>query len=60
MAGLNVAFAVLSARLIVLVVVLGGIFLTTRALASTEPAHLVALAVYGVFSVASVWLVSRG
>jgi hypothetical protein len=55
-----VAFQVLSARLVVLVGVIGGIGLTWLALQEPDPIRLGALAIYAVAVVIPcVWLASR-
>lgn len=60
MGALNVAVAVLSARLIVLVAVAGGIVLTWAALAVPDPMRLGALGIYGVaIFIPCVWLAGR-
>jgi hypothetical protein len=57
---LNVATAILAARLVVLVAVIGGIALTWLALAVPDPVRLGALGIYCVAVVIpSVWLASR-
>jgi hypothetical protein len=60
MATLNVAFAVLGARFVVLVAVAGGIVLTWLALQSSDPVRLAALGIYSLaIVVPTVWLASR-
>jgi hypothetical protein len=57
---LNVAVAILAARLVVLVAVIGGIVLTWLALAVPDPVRLGALGIYCVAVVIpAVWLASR-
>lgn len=57
---LNVAFAVLAARLVVLVAVAGAIALTWSALAIPDPWRLGALGIYGVaIFIPCVWLAGR-
>lgn len=57
---LNVIFAVLSVRLIVLVAVCGGIGLSLQALQNPDPFRLGALGIYALFVVCPcIWLASR-
>jgi hypothetical protein len=58
---INVLAAVLSAKMIVLAAVLGGIGLTCQALVTPDPLRVVALGVYGCLVVIpSVWLAISG
>ena len=57
---INVLVLILSAKMIVLVAVLGGIYLTMIALAQPDPWRLASLAAYGLMvCVPVVWLASR-
>lgn len=60
MGALNVLSAVLASRLIVLIAVLGGIWLTATGLQTADPIRLVPLGIYSLFVVVpAVWLASR-
>ena len=60
MGALNVATRVLAARLIVLIGVAGGMWLTWVTLENADPYRLAALGIYAVFVVGpAVWLASR-
>jgi hypothetical protein len=60
MGALAVVMAVLSLRLVVLVAVGGGIWLTMTALAEPDPFRLGALAIYGLAVVIpTIWLAGR-
>lgn len=58
---LNVAVAILAARLVVLVAVIGGIGLTWSALVIPDPVRLGALGIYCVaIVIPTIWLAGRG
>jgi hypothetical protein len=59
MGAIGVLVAVVSARLLVLLSVAGAIFLAWSTLQSPDPYRLIALAIYMIAPLATVWLASR-